>query len=109
MDGSTRRKILTRWLDKNAPRRQQHTHTERPHQCPLLLPPIHKLSEQGIEVRAEPLELVASRRQQFQRRMSRHWLRLQEEAGGGVASTEGRCVCIRETVCVYVCVVTDCE
>lgn len=48
-------------------------------------PPNPPQNPQGIEVQAAPLELLASRRQQFQRRMSRHWLRLQEEAGLGGA------------------------
>jgi hypothetical protein len=48
-----------------------------------------RLYTKGLEVQAAPLELLAARRQQFQRRMSRHWLRLQEEAGAAMATADG--------------------
>ncbi|EKU22394.1 checkpoint serine/threonine-protein kinase [Nannochloropsis gaditana CCMP526] len=55
-----------------------------------------KLYTKGIELHALPIELLAERRHHFQRRMSRHWLRLNEEGraaafeGGDEGGPEGR-------------------
>ena len=53
-------------------------------------------------MQASPLELRAARRQHFQRRMSRHWLRLQEEAGGALNGTEGGEIYIYTYVCICI-------